>query len=72
MQPAHIWIIDHVGHNRKNLDGSNLENVLHRIVSREQQPSQESRIGSTFVNDINIMVKIGDSLIRCSVCNSFQ
>jgi len=22
MQPAHIWIIDHVGHNRKNLNGS--------------------------------------------------
>jgi len=49
MQPAHIWIIDHVGHDRKNLDGSNSEKVLHHIVSCEQQPSQESRIGSTFL-----------------------
>jgi len=58
MQPAYIWIPDHVGHDRKNLDGSNLEKMLHHVVSCEQQNREHISL-----NDINIMVKKGDSLI---------
>ena len=63
MQLAHICITDHVGHNRKNLDDSNLERVHHHIFFCEQQPSQEMQNREHIsVSNINIMVQKGNSL----------